>query len=243
MNNNNVEYKNIFVSMGKSLLLFVFSILFCNAATAQVDNTLQFVDASGNVVEDGATVNGVVKYVDSGDPLFSYYQVSSGLYVKNNASTATGVNVEGFISQIDNGGFQNCFPGACDAQLTQSGRFEGKASEIPANGKVPFSNEWFPANNEYGKCVVEFKLHVMDIETVETAYGPIVSYVFRAYGPSVTVNFVYDETSAGINDVDATKENKIVARYSLNGQRLSAPQKGINIVKYENGKTAKILVK
>lgn len=225
--------------MRKSLLLFASAILFCGSAMAQVDHTLQFVDASGNVVEDGATVNGVVKYFDFGD----YYQVSSGLYVKNNASTATGVNVEGFISQIDNGGFQNCFPGACDAQLTQSGRFEGEASEIPANGKVPFSNEWFPANNEYGKCVVEFKLHVMDIETVETAYGPKVSYVFRAYGPSVTVNFVYDETSAGVNDVDATADNRIVACYTLDGRRLSAPQKGINIVKYENGKTAKILVK
>ncbi len=229
--------------MKKSLLLFLVSVFIGGTAVAQTDNTLQFVDKNGNVVADGATVNGELEYVYGGSPELSYWQVSSGLYVKNNASTATGVNVEGFISQIDNGGFQNCFPGACDAQLTQSGRFEGKASEIPANGKVPFKNEWFPANNEYGKCVVEFKLHVMDIETVETAYGPIVSYVFRAYGPSVTVNFVYDETSAGINDVDATKENKIVARYSLNGQRLSAPQKGINIVKYENGKTAKILVK
>ncbi len=229
--------------MKKSLLLFLVSVFIGGTAVAQTDNTLQFVDKNGNVVADGATVNGELEYVDGGSPEWSYWQVSSGLYVKNNASTATGVNVEGFISQIDNGGFQNCFPGACDAQLTQSGRFEGKAGEIPANGKVPFRNEWLPANNEYGKCVVEFKLHVMDIETVETAYGPIVSYVFRAYGPSVTVNFVYDETSAGINDVDATKENKIVARYSLNGQRLSAPQKGINIVKYENGKTAKILVK
>lgn len=225
--------------MGKSLLLFVFSILFCNAATAQVDNTLQFVDASGNVVEDGATVNGVVEYVDLG-----YYQVSTGLYVKNNASTAVGINSELQISRIDNGSFNFCFPGGCVPNTNTPGTYKGIVTEIAANGQMSVISEWTPASNEsYGQCVATFKLHVMDIETVETEYGPIVSYVFRAYGPSVTVNFVYDETSAGINDVDATADNRIVACYTLDGRRLSAPQKGINIVKYENGKTAKILVK
>ena len=59
----------------------------------------------------------------------------------------------------------------------------------------------------------------------------------------MTVNFVFDETSTGIDEVDAAGDNKIVARYTIDGQQISEPQKGINIVKYENGKTAKILVK
>lgn len=230
--------------MGKSLLLFVFSILFCNAATAQVDNTLQFVDASGKVLDDGATVNGVVEYVDLGDPSMSYYQVVTGLYVKNNASTATGVNAELRISRMDNGSFNFCFPGGCVPDANKPGKYEGIASEIAANGQVPVLTEWIPASNDsYGQSTATFKLMVMDIDE-EIIFGePFIVYNFRAYGPSVTVNYVYDETSAGINEVDATAGNRIVARYSLNGQRLSAPQKGINIVKYENGKTAKIVVK
>ena len=44
----------------------------------------------------------------------------------------------------------------------------------------------------------------------------------------------------GLVDVENVHE---VARYSLDGMQLSAPVKGINIVKYSNGKTAKVIVK
>ncbi len=44
----------------------------------------------------------------------------------------------------------------------------------------------------------------------------------------------------GLIDVENVHE---VARYSLDGMQLSAPVKGINIVKYSDGKTAKVVVK
>ena len=44
----------------------------------------------------------------------------------------------------------------------------------------------------------------------------------------------------GLVDVENVHE---VARYSLDGIQLSAPVKGVNIVKYSNGKTAKVVVK
>ncbi len=44
----------------------------------------------------------------------------------------------------------------------------------------------------------------------------------------------------GLVDVEDVHE---VARYSLDGIQLSAPVKGVNIVKYSNGKTAKVVVK
>ena len=52
-----------------------------------------------------------------------------------------------------------------------------------------------------------------------------------------------ESTATGINDavVDAEDVHE-VARYSLDGMLLSAPVKGINIVKYSNGKTAKVVV-
>lgn len=43
----------------------------------------------------------------------------------------------------------------------------------------------------------------------------------------------------GLVDVEDVHE---VARYSLDGMQLSAPVKGVNIVKYSNGKTAKVVV-
>lgn len=230
--------------MKKSLLLFVFAALSCCGAMAQVDNTLQFVDSSGKVLEDGATVKGIVEYFDLGSPEDSYYQVSTGLSVKNNASTATGINAELTISSMDNGSFNFCFPGACVREANKPGKYEGVATEIEANGQMAVVSEWIPDNSEsYGQCTATFRLMVMDIEFKEIAGEPFPVYKFRAYGPSVTVNFVFDETSTGIDEVDAAGDNKIVARYTIDGQQISEPQKGINIVKYENGKTAKILVK
>ena len=49
-------------------------------------------------------------------------------------------------------------------------------------------------------------------------------------------------TSTGISDLNADNRAE-VARYSLDGRRLNAPQKGVNIVKFNDGKTQKVVVK
>lgn len=49
----------------------------------------------------------------------------------------------------------------------------------------------------------------------------------------------------GINDItaDADTNSAVVARYTANGQQISAPVKGLNILKLANGKTVKVMVK
>lgn len=227
--------------MKKSLLLFVAAMFVGGAANAQIDNTLQFVDANGNVIEDGATVNGEVEYIDM-DALGGYYQVNSGLYVKNNSSETVGVSVAGEITRMDNGRVDCCFPSDCRS-LYSVGAFEA-ASGIKEASAEPysFSTEWFPASNtSYGQCTATFTLmlrEVVDNGFFETA-GDVI-----AQGPSVTVNFVFDEESAGIAGIETVENNEPVGYYTLDGQKLSAPRKGaVNIVKYANGKTAKIVVK
>ncbi len=227
--------------MKKSLLLFVAAMFVGGAANAQIDNTLQFVDANGNVIEDGATVNGEVEYIDM-DALGGYYQVNSGLYVKNNSSETVGVSVAGEITRMDNGRVDCCFPSDCRS-LYSVGAFEAKSGIKEASAEpYSFSTEWFPASNtSYGQCTATFTLmlrEVVDNGFFETA-GKVI-----AQGPSVTVNFVFDEESAGIAGVETVENNEPVGYYTLDGQKLSAPRKGaVNIVKYANGKTAKIVVK
>ena len=46
----------------------------------------------------------------------------------------------------------------------------------------------------------------------------------------------------GIDKVTTSTDAKEVSRYSVNGQRLSAPSKGLNIVKYSDGRVKKIAV-
>ena len=51
----------------------------------------------------------------------------------------------------------------------------------------------------------------------------------------------YDPT--GINSVNVSSDTKEVSRYSMDGQLLSAPTKGVNIVKYSDGSVKKVTVK
>ena len=50
----------------------------------------------------------------------------------------------------------------------------------------------------------------------------------------------YDPT--GIDKVTTSTDAKELSRYSVNGQRLSAPSKGLNIVKYSDGSVKKVVV-
>ena len=48
--------------------------------------------------------------------------------------------------------------------------------------------------------------------------------------------------ASGIDKVTTSTNAKEVSRYSANGQRLSAPAKGLNIVKYSDGSVKKVVV-
>ena len=48
--------------------------------------------------------------------------------------------------------------------------------------------------------------------------------------------------ATGIDKVTTSTNAKEVSRYSANGQRLSAPAKGLNIVKYSDGSVKKVVV-
>lgn len=227
--------------MKKSLLLFVAAMLVGGAANAQIDNTLQFVDASGNVIEDGATVNGEVEYIDAG-AYGGYYQVNSGLYVKNNSSEPVGASAEVDVTRMDNGSLSCCFPSQCDA-IYDVGSIETTAGTMNSGELKPFQTEWIPSDaTSYGQCIATFRLILR--ESSVNDWGLPVAGDVIAQGPSVTVNFVFDEESAGIAGVETVEDNEPVGYYTLDGQKLSAPRKGtVNIVKYANGKTSKIVVK
>ncbi len=48
--------------------------------------------------------------------------------------------------------------------------------------------------------------------------------------------------ATGIDKVTTSTDAKEVSRYSVNGQRLSAPAKGLNIVKYSDGSVKKVAI-
>ena len=80
----------------------------------------------------------------------------------------------------------------------------------------------------------------------------VVAFVAPKLGNSATpmtelvvnqTNMVEVTTTAGIEDASMDNDNEIVARYNLAGQKIDTAQKGVNIVKYKNGKVVRVIVK
>ena len=66
-----------------------------------------------------------------------------------------------------------------------------------------------------------------------------------AYFRSAEFGYFYNIVefdATGIDKVATSADAKEVSRYSANGQRLSAPAKGLNIVKYSDGSVKKVVV-
>ena len=67
---------------------------------------------------------------------------------------------------------------------------------------------------------------------------------FYNFGNSKTITKTIKViNSTGIGQISNNKDVKEVSRYSINGQRLTAPTKGLNIVEYSDGSVRKEIVK
>lgn len=236
--------------MKKLFTLCAAVVMGCMAASAQIDNTFQFVDKDGNVVADGTTWHAYEKHdsiVDnpiSGQPMDMGTMVLSGLYVKNTSSETANCSVDFQVTQIDGGTFQICFPTTCLGQNAVMNKVMSTGSGEMAGGESrDMLTEWVVrgmggTTETTGTCTATIQLKVMN----PLEEGQFVN-TFKAYGPKITVVFHNDGTIDGIAGVEAGAGKEPVAYYSLDGRRLGVAQKGLNIVKYADGTTAKVVVK
>ena len=100
-----------------------------------------------------------------------------------------------------------------------------------------------------------------DAETTSYVFTNLADYDFPTFGYTVTSKFEAEEgstvsqpsdivtvdivngTSTGIESAVESGELKVVARYGIDGSRLAAPQRGVNILKMSDGSIRKVLVK
>ena len=75
--------------------------------------------------------------------------------------------------------------------------------------------------------------------TVYVPKGTGDAYFWSSFG---YFDKIVEFDAAGIAKVATSTNVKEVSRYSANGQRLSAPAKGLNIVKYSDGSVKKVVV-
>ncbi len=211
------------------------------SAMAQTDlETFRFVDKDGNVVTDGSTIT-----VNEAEVKGGRLQISTGLFVENTTDEEQAVGLGFSIDHIDNGQSECCFPANCVSGINQVGIYSTTPGGISAKTKADFLTEWFPAS--YGTCTMTFNLLVNKIGTTTIIIGPYEDEVktydeFKAYGPKVTVNFVYADPT-GIDGVVDNAGAKVVSRYNAAGMQVNSEVKGLNIEKLSNGKTIKRIVK
>lgn len=216
----------------KKLFTLCIALLFsCVAMNAQ---NFIFVDGEGNTIENGATltmdqVSYKEDFVFNPDGSYESIQVPmiplSGVYIKNNSSESQSCKVTYNVTALPNGTFAACCAGNC-SNLDSEGTIE-KNANADAGKTIDISTdtEWVPV--AAGTTTVKI-----------SAQGS------KSMLPDseITINFIYDGT-ASIDGIQNNADNKVVARYSINGQLLDAPQKGINILKYADGRIEKVIVK
>ena len=95
----------------------------------------------------------------------------------------------------------------------------------------------------YMEKIPEFGYNVFNCNakncTVYVPKGTIEDYKLSEFG---YFEKIVEFDASGIDKVTTSADAKEVSRYSANGQRLSAPAKGLNIVKYSDGSVKKVVV-
>lgn len=222
--------------MRKLYLLLALAMAANLPALAGNDDTFNFVKADGTVVPDGSVVNVSEPYVDED---FGDYYIPSGLYLKNISGKEVGVKLYLTPVALPSGSFQICCMGDCQA----SAGAQSKSGVYAKDYKEDLMLEWIPAKStDYGTATATITTAVCEVKGTTALNKRAGDKI--ADGPTITVNFVNPDPS-GIESVENPSNGvvKVVARYNAAGQKISKPEKGINILKLANGRTVKQLIK
>lgn len=205
----------------------------------EIDNTFQFYHAeiNGNdttwtQLHDGDVYTANVAEEDD----FGFAQIMSGLYVRNISSDDATARVHMTIQDLPSGQIQFCMLGQCN-MYNKIGEDNAKGGIIPAGNYDDMLLEWTDITS-HGTATITLQVNPAVGRTV----GFKTNYFDTGVGPKITVNFVYADPT-GINSVNADSKNtgKVSAIYNLRGEQLSQLQKGVNIVRYADGTTKKII--
>lgn len=194
-------------------------------------------NASGNDTDGMLSVLDLsdAKIVEGGD----YYCFTSNDkicdYAFYGCSGLTSITLPSDLTEIGNWAFNEC-SGLTSITLpsgvTEIGEFafhrcSGLTSIYVYTEKLPKMGRSVFGDCDAKKC------------TVYVPKGTYDDYWLSEFGYFENI-VEFDPT--GINNVITSNDAKELSRYSVNGQRLSAPSKGLNIVKYSDGSVKKVVV-
>ena len=231
----------------KKLYTIMAAMLLCAAnLSAQENGYVQFVEknAAGEYVTlaDGATVTRTTLVEDDmgmGDDF-----ISSGLFVKNTSGDALQTYIDINIETMPFGTHSICYKGACLKQ-DATGEYTYPASVFSSKGNVmnvtglakdeiqDLLAEWICGAKE-GKTIIKYTVHACQQDGTELVFiagKPSNKPIYKVVeSKTVTVNYLYDPTGAGIDGVKADKAVR-TEYLDITGKRIQKPANGLYIKK------------
>ena len=225
----------------------------CNAYGYSTSGNLSVLDLSeARIVEGGYYYDNGGKFTTSNDII--------GEYTFYNCTSLTSVNIPSSVTEIRNSVFKGCTSLTSvniPSSVTEIGNsvFEGCTSLTSVN--IPSSVT--EIGNSVFCCCKGLKSIYIYAEKVPclysmntfggcdlkncTLYVPNGTYDAYNWSPFREFENIVEFDATSIHNTVATPEAQEIARYAVNGQRLTAPIKGINLVKYSDGTVKKEFVK
>jgi len=209
----------------------------------------EFATADGTIVPSGSVItkSDVEDHTDPEEGVDNM-QIPTGLWIKPVKTELNGeklcVKLRVDVEKIDHGSIAFCLVGNCSSAMRE-GTYESNGGFVDKLDDL--QTEWMIGTDDnekamYGEAVAKLTLVACRKVSLGKDDFGVEHFGFENVGESstVTVKFVYNEKSTGINGISNANAT-VVARYAADGTRLSAPQKGLNIVKLSNGKTVKYI--
>lgn len=206
-------------------------------ARAQVDGTFCFLDAAGSEVPDGSTVTFYAETTEiiPGVPeLGTETKAEFGLSVKNTTDETCAVAARIVTQELSSGSVQFCFPNQCQSG-TLPAHYTSDCRNLTGGTVIGLNSEWLPVEGTYGEARFTLQLLLADRNSDD-------DFTVRAEGPKINIRCVYAAPTE-IGDIFAREDAAEVVRYGSCGRKLSAPVKGLNIIRLSDGRTVKIVEK
>lgn len=236
-------------------LKFIREMAGCDVNGKETDGKLSILDLSDAKIVEG----GSAYYSDRDDGFIYTSNDKLGDYVFNGCSGLTSLTLPSSVTEIGEHAFLNC-RGLTNFTIPSGVTKIGAGAFFCCYGLISLtipSSVTAIGSQAFNDCSGLTSIYVYMEKLPETGSNLFLGcdeknctvYVPKgtgdAYFRSAEFGYFYNIVefdAAGIDKVATSTNVKEVSRYSANGQRLSAPAKGLNIVKYSDGSVKKVVV-